>query len=134
MAFTVLNDTRFREADYLIPVPLHLSRLRERGYNQSDLLAEGIAAELGIPCLKDALVRKKRTKTMSALDPERRLRNVERAFAVVERSTLEGQRIVLVDDVFTTGATVDACARVLREAGVAEVNVLTAVRALAHPS
>lgn len=129
LAFTVINDARFRQADCLIPVPLHISRLRERGYNQSDFLAEGIAVELGVPCRRGILMRKKKTKAMTALTPERRQRNVEHAFEVVAGADMKGKHIVLVDDVFTTGATVEACTRVLLQAGIAEVNVLTVARA-----
>jgi ComF family protein len=113
-----------------MPVPLHPSRLRERGYNQSDLLADSIASELDIPCVKDVLIRKRRTKTMSALAPQKRPRNVEGAFAVARPAAICGKTIVLVDDVLTTGSTVEACAMVLLKSGAQDVFVLTVARAL----
>ena len=129
MAFTIGHDTHFKDVDCLVPVPLHPSRFRERGYNQSALLASEISAELGVNSFPAVLARKKSTKAMTALTPERRLRNVENAFAVTNPETLKGKNVALVDDVFTTGATVNACARALMEAGVAEVKVVTLARA-----
>lgn len=129
LAFAVIQDVRFGDVDCLVPVPLHPSRLRERGYNQSDLLAEAICAELGIVCMKNALIRTKRTRAQTALNPQRRQRNVEKAFAVVHPTGLVGKKVALVDDVFTTGATVEACAQALRDGGAADVTVLTVARA-----
>jgi ComF family protein len=129
MAFAAVDAAHMRDIDYLIPVPLHSSRLRERGYNQSDLLAADISDELSIPCLRQVLVRARNTRSMTALSPLRRRRNVADAFRVIPGTDLQGKHIVLVDDVFTTGATADACARILVLAGCAEVHVLTAARA-----
>ena len=75
VALTTIRNRRFKEVDYVLPVPLHTSRLRERGYNQSGLLAEEISAELGVKYLPDILVRKKRTKAMTALTPQGRQKN-----------------------------------------------------------
>ena len=129
LAFTFIADERIRSADHIIPVPLHISRLRERGYNQSELLTAEMAEELSVPCLKQVLVRSQNTKSMTALTPERRRRNVEGAFKVVPGENVQGKHVVLVDDVLTTGATADACARVLLRAGCAQVHVLTVARA-----
>ncbi|UCE18863.1 MAG: ComF family protein [Gemmatimonadota bacterium] len=129
LAFVLLQDERFRQAECMVAVPLHVSRQRERGYNQSELLAQAVCAELGMKLVKDALVRRKRTKPQTALAPRRRTRNVEKAFRVTDASGIVDRKVVLVDDVFTTGATVDACAKALRRAGAVDVVVLTVTRA-----
>ncbi|HXH07782.1 MAG TPA: phosphoribosyltransferase family protein, partial [Vicinamibacterales bacterium] len=113
-------------ADAVIPVPLDGRRLRQRGFNQARLLAEG----LGLPVL-DALARTRRTPPQTSLPAARRHANVRGAFAV--RRPVAGLVVVLVDDVATTGATLFACARALREAGAREIRALTAARAAAPP-
>jgi ComF family protein len=120
-------------ADWVVPVPLHPSRRRERGFNQ----AADLARHLGVPP-RAALRRTRATGTQTGLPAARRRRNVRGAFAVVtgregqERQKgpkrLKGSVVVLIDDVSTTGATLEACARVLKEAGVREVRALTAAR------
>jgi ComF family protein len=107
-----------------VPVPLHASRRRHRGFNQ----AADLARQLGLPVV-DALTRVRATATQTDLPAARRHRNVRDAFAVTRHArALAGAAVVLVDDVSTTGATLQACARVLKEAGVAEVRALTAAR------
>jgi ComF family protein len=111
-------------AQAAVPVPLHRSRRRQRGFNQAEDLAEA----LGIPVVT-ALRRVRATPSQVALPAARRHRNVRGAFAVTRNAaSLAGMRVVLVDDVATTGATLDACARVLKEIGVIEVRALTAAR------
>jgi ComF family protein len=116
-------------ADWIIPVPLHRSRRRERGFNQ----AADLARHLGRP-VRDALRRVRPTETQTGLPQAHRHHNVRGAFALARAGAdLAGATIVLVDDVSTTGATLDACARVLKEAGVREVRALTAARVVARP-
>jgi ComF family protein len=117
-------------ADLVIPVPLHWTRLFSRRYNQAALLAQGIHAAGGPPVGADWLVRRRRTPAQGHLGPAARERNVRAAFAVRPGRDLAGKRVVLVDDVLTTGATVTECARVLRRAGAGFVGVLTLARAL----
>jgi ComF family protein len=126
---------RDRGADILtgaacvVPVPLHASRRRERGFNQ----AADLARPLGLP-VRHALRRVRATPTQTGLPSARRHRNVRDAFAATrEAQTLGGTIVVLVDDVCTTGATLDACARVLKALGAAEVRALTAARVVAQP-
>jgi ComF family protein len=118
------------DADLLVPVPLHWARLFERRYNQAVLLANAIRATGGPPVAVDCLVRRRRTPSQGHLGPLARERNVRSAFAVRRPTEVSGKRFVIIDDVMTTGATADECARVLKRAGAASVGVLTLARAL----
>jgi len=117
-------------ADLIVPVPLHWTRLFARRYNQANLLAHAIHVAGGPPVAPDWLVRRRRTPSQGRLGPLARARNVRGAFALRRGRDIRGKRIVLVDDVLTTGATVEECARVLRRGGAAFVGVLTLARAL----
>ncbi len=112
-------------ADLLVPVPLHTRRLKERGFNQALLLARAFP---DTPVAREALVRVRHTVPQSGLNPKERRENVKKAFAVPRPEEVKGKKIVLVDDVYTTGATVKECARVLLKAGAREVQVLTVAR------
>ena len=114
-------------ADGLVPVPLHWTRALWRRFNQSALLAEEIARHSAVPVLHDALRRTKRTPQQIGLTRAQRIANLQGAFAVppAARPEVEGRRLVIIDDVHTTGATLNACARVLRRAGAASVDVVT---------
>ncbi len=115
-------------ADCAIPVPLHPSRRRQRGFNQ----AADLARHIGLPA-RNALQRVRATPTQTGLPAARRHRNMRRAFAATrEARALVASVVVLIDDVSTTGATLEACARVLKEAGVREVRALTAARVVGH--
>lgn len=103
--------------EVVAPVPLHWSRLRQRGFNQSELLARPVAAALGAPLEAGALRRIRRTRAQALLRASERERNVRGAFAVARPEAVRGRRVLLVDDVLTTLHTVDECARVLMEAG-----------------
>ena len=124
---------RVRDA-VLVPVPLHPRKLRERGYNQSRLLAEGLAAAAGgATRVEDLLVREVDTVTQTAFDRESRRENLKNAFALAPRVTLNPlRRFILIDDVFTTGSTLNHCARVLRARGCVNVDVLTLEIGRAH--
>lgn len=116
------------EADTVVPVPLHPSRLFRRRYNQAAELARPLARHAGLACLPDALVRRRPTAPQGAAS--QRQANVRNAFAVNAGARLAGRRILLVDDVMTTGATARACAHVLLEAGAASVDVCVLARAV----
>ncbi len=120
------REARLR-ANLVVPVPLHPARLAERGYNQAALLASAVARELGAPLAARALERTRDTPQQARLDRARRLENVAGAF--VGRARLHGQNVVLVDDVATTGATLDACGAALRAAGALSVTALCVARA-----
>lgn len=113
--------------DALVPVPLHRRRRAERGFNQALELARWLGRARGLP-VKDVLVREKRTEAQAQLRRSERLRNMAGAFGVKRGFDGGGGRLLVVDDVFTTGATVDACAGVLVRAGAAQVAALTVAR------
>lgn len=116
--------------DILVPVPLHPQRLREREYNQSLLLAHGLSQHLQIPLLLSCLLRIRPTAPQTSLSKKERLTNLHRAFAVNDASRIKDQRILLIDDVFTTGTTLHECAKTLRKAGAGTVYGLTLARML----
>ena len=116
--------------DALIPVPLHPQRLREREYNQSLLLANGLSHHLQIPLLLSCLIRVKPTVPQTSLSKKERLNNLHRAFAVDHAFRIKDQRILLIDDVLTTGTTLHECAKTLRKAGSGTVYGLTLARML----
>jgi ComF family protein len=116
-------------ADLVIPVPLHPARLAERGYNQAALLAAEIAREVRAPLHARALVRLRHTPQQARLDRAARLANVEGAFRARSPSRVRGRRVLLVDDVCTTGATLAACAEALVAAGAIEVRAIVIARA-----
>jgi ComF family protein len=118
------------ECDVVLPVPLHRRRLFTRRYNQSALLAHALGRATGLPVLPDSLRRVRNTASQGRLSAAARRRNVAGAFRVATGAAerLGGRRVLLVDDVLTTGATVEACARVLKRAGAAGVDVLTLAR------
>ena len=117
-------------ADLVIPVPLHPTRLREREFNQSLLLADQVAAHIHLPLSFTNLVRTAQSEPQSTLSRKERMRNLRRAFAVRHPELVAQKRILLIDDVFTTGTTVNECAKVLRKAGAEAVLVLTVARTI----
>jgi ComF family protein len=116
--------------DLLIPVPLHLKRLRQRGFNQAHLLIRGWAKQDGMAFDGLTLSRSRWTEPQTALSRKERKKNIRGAFVVKHPERIRGKKIVLVDDVYTTGSTVNECARVLIKAGAAFVDVLTLARAI----
>lgn len=112
----------------LAPVPLHPRRERERGYNQSELIARALGRSTGLPVLTHALVRRRDTPAQAGLGAAARRRNVAGAFAVRQAPAVAGHIVVLVDDVLTTGATARTCASALRGAGAIAVRLLTVAR------
>lgn len=116
--------------DLAVPVPLHLERLRWRGFNQALLLLRPLARRAGLRVDCTALERSRSTQPQVSLAAAERRTNVRHAFSVGEAGAIQGARILLFDDVLTTGATVDECARVLRRSGAEVVDVLVLARAL----
>jgi ComF family protein len=114
--------------DVTVPVPMNVRRERERSYNQARLLAAGVAEALSLPLDAGALARLRETGTQTRLTIAERRVNVFGAFGVPCRDRVRGRRVLLVDDVMTTGATVNECSKALRDAGAASVHVLTVAR------
>lgn len=117
-------------AEVLVPVPLHLTRLRHRRYNQAALLAQALGRRADRPVLVDALARMRATRALGVLSAEARAVTVAGVFSVRPRHVvrIEGRRVLLIDDVLTSGATAGACTRALLAGGAAAVDVLVAAR------
>lgn len=125
-----LKGTPFASADLILPVPLHRKKRRKRGYNQCDPIAEGISDRLGIPWQPDCLIRQSATLTQTSRSRADRWSNVEGIFAVNHNAKLTGKHVILVDDVVTTGATLDACASAILSGGDIRVSIVTLAVAL----
>lgn len=126
----MLDRERIDASDFILPVPLHVRRLRQRGYNQAGLLAKALGRKLGIPVRYDLLIRKCWTEPQTRLKRQERLENVKDAFTLTMPAKLEKCNILLIDDVFTTGTTLNECARTLKNGGAGAVLALTVSRAL----
>ena len=123
------DEYRWSDYDLIVPVPLHPRKARERGFNQSGVLAHGLSRRTGIKLLRNGLVRTRYTRTQTRLSRKDRQENVKGAFRISERAEINGKSVLLVDDVYTTAATVNECAEVLIGAGALMVDVLTLARA-----
>ena len=129
LAQIFLARREFQKTEALIPVPLHFIKRHARGYNQSQLLAESLAKRTGLPVWNNLLVRSRWGRAQARCDRKTRLENVRNVFSVQgDGSVVKGRRLLLVDDVCTTGATLESCARVLREKGAHSVDALTLAR------
>ena len=109
--------------DYIVPVPLHKVRIRERHFNQSDYIADGIGERIGVPVLRDALTRIRYTKTQTHLTRAERIENVKGAFKISEdyKEKLNGKNIIVLDDIITTGSTINEVVKILKENGAGHV-------------
>ncbi|HEX8679703.1 MAG TPA: ComF family protein [Chthoniobacterales bacterium] len=125
-----LDDPRLhgRRFDTVVPVPLHPARQRERGFNQAELLAEVVCADAGLQ-LHPALERIRYTTTQTAFDRAERMENLRGAFRLRRKADVRGSRVLLIDDILTTGSTLSECARVLKANGAVSVHAATAARA-----
>jgi len=125
-----LDDERLRDCnfDLIVPVPLHPTRERERGFNQAGLLSELLSRQTSIRCQR-VLERVRYTTTQTALDRSERMENLHNAFRLRKNADVRGLRVLLIDDVLTTGSTLSECARVLKRAGAISVHAATAARA-----
>ena len=117
------NKEQFAHIDLIIPVPLHAEKLKRRGYNQSELIARGVASILAKPVMTTAVARIAKSETQTRKSREERWQNVEGIFACKDQE-IEGREVLLVDDVITTGATMEACAQALLRAGATSISFL----------
>ena len=119
-----------KDADYIIPVPLHRWRLLMRRYNQAAIMAHKLSEKTKIPRLADAIKRTRSTKSQGHLKPLERHKNVKRAFEIAPKhiEKLRGKTVILIDDVYTTGATVKECTKTLLKSGAKDVHILTLAR------
>lgn len=111
--------------DIIIPVPMFKNKKSVRGYNQSELIAKEIAKEVGITFVKDVLVKIKDTRVQSTLTKTQRMENLKNVFSITDMSKIKGKKIILIDDIYTTGSTVNECSKALKQAGVKEICVVT---------
>ncbi|QGZ28706.1 ComF family protein [Stutzerimonas stutzeri] len=121
-------DEGLPRPDLLLPVPLARRRLRQRGFNQAQMLADWLSAALGIAVRSDLLQRVQDTPSQQQLDALNRRRNLRQAFALTETSPLDGRHVALIDDVLTTGATAQALARLLKRSGAERVDIYCLAR------
>jgi len=121
----VAQDEDFTNCDLIIPVPLHRARHRERGFNQSEVLAEGVSQAIDLPLAKQILKRKKNTRDQTYLNAQQRTENVRDAFVVTQPEKINNKAVILIDDVITTGATLNECARMLEETGAKIIFAVT---------
>jgi ComF family protein len=113
MGSSLLNSNRFNNVDALIPLPLYPDKERKRGYNQAAVICEGMSATMNVPVIKNNVIRQRFTETQTRKHRTERWQNVAGSFVVSNPSALKGKNILLVDDVITTGATIEACGSVI---------------------
>ncbi len=121
----LLKTTYYKEFDFIVPVPLHEKRFKMRGYNQSEWIGKGISSILSIPVDTTTVVRSIETKTQTKKNREDRWKNVADVFEITEDEALFGKHILLVDDVVTTGATLDACAQEIHNVENVKISIAT---------
>lgn len=111
--------------DIIIPVPIHKKRMKQRGYNQTELISKKIADIIKIKYTKNCLIKYKNTKPQRILNKQERKQNIVGVYKVINSEQIKNKKIIIFDDVYTTGSTADECAKILKEAGALKVDVLT---------
>lgn len=131
LLFAAFSNSFCGDIDQMIPIPLSRKRMHERGFNQSLVIAESLSQKNGLPINKSTLIRKAHSeKNRSGMDKKAREETVKGAFSIRNAASIKGKTLLIVDDVFTSGATVSSAARVLKDAGAEKIFVLTIARAL----
>jgi ComF family protein len=125
MGKTLLNSKRFSSIDALIPLPLHAGKEHKRGYNQATVICNGMSAIMNVPVLNRAVIRRYATETQTRKHRTERWENVKQSFKVVKENELAGKHLLLVDDVITTGATLEACGLVILETSDVKLSIAT---------
>jgi ComF family protein len=129
LTVTIAGLPDWLTADLLVPVPLHKVKYRERAYNQSEEIAKALSRKISISCRTDVLLRGVNTVSQTQMaDAKERVKNMTDVFAIKESEAVTGKKVILIDDLITTGSTANACARVLKEHGAKTVYVLTVGR------
>lgn len=118
------NQKLLKQYDMIIPVPMHKKKMKKRGYNQTELVAEELAQKLEIELRKDIITKVVNTTTQSKLGGKERKTNIQHAFFIKNDIEVEDKKVILLDDIYTTGATSQECSRVLKDAGATEILVL----------
>lgn len=126
----LINSGRFKNIDAIIPLPMHPDKQRKRGYNQAEILAKGISLKFNVPVLNDIVARSKTTTTQTNKQRVERWTNVDGTFVIQNQSSIIGKNILLVDDVITTGATLEACSNAI----LSIENTTLSITVLAHAS
>lgn len=116
---------KIKKYDIIIPVPIHKKRENERGYNQSELIARKLANNLKIELLTDILIKQKNTLPQSTLSKKQREENVKTVYKIQNKQKIKNKKIILLDDIYTTGATAEECSKILKQNGAKEILVLT---------
>jgi ComF family protein len=129
MGLSLLDSNRFNKIDYLIPLPLYPDKERKRGYNQAAVICMGMSRTMNVPVLSGNVTRMRFTETQTKKHRTERWQNVANSFMVKDKNQLRGKNILLIDDVITTGATLEACGNSIMQAG--EVNLSIATLAMA---
>jgi ComF family protein len=125
----IVKASHYPPVDYIIPVPLHPKKQKKRGYNQSACIAKGLSESLYVPVLEDVLLRKVHTKTQTKMNKDERWENVSGAFVIDNTIQIENKHILLVDDVITTGATIEHCATTILSSCNCRVSIACIARA-----
>jgi ComF family protein len=120
----LLKNPRYKEIDYIVPIPLHKTKLRKRGYNQSEMIGAGMEKGMGKEMLTDVLIRKDFTETQTKKSRMERWENVESVFALTNSKVFDNKHILLVDDVITTGSTMEACVHAVQKAENVKVSIV----------
>jgi ComF family protein len=125
MGKTLLSSSRFDSVDALIPLPLYPDREHKRGYNQAAVICDGMSAVMNIPVLNGAIIRQHATETQTRKQRTERWENVKDSFKVARENELTGKHLLLVDDVVTTGATLEACGNIILQTGDVRLSIAT---------
>ncbi|MCW3089087.1 MAG: phosphoribosyltransferase [Ferruginibacter sp.] len=125
MGKSLLDSNRFQKIDYLIPLPLFPDKERKRGFNQAAVICDGMSGIMNVPVLLNNVNRRRFTETQTKKHRTERWENVADSFMIMDKSTLQGKSVLLVDDVITTGATMEACGQTIMEAANVQLNLAT---------
>lgn len=129
----LVNDKKICEFlnkfDMIIPVPLYKDKKLKRGYNQTELIAKNLSKKINVKCFADILIKSKQNKTQSLLSREERIENIKDVFEIKNPQKILGKNIILIDDIFTTGITVQMCSKLLKKSGAKSICVLVIAKA-----